>query len=169
MFSAHLFTSYLGTEEGVLQELTETLHNLGLVVWHNVPKLRNIVIINPQWLADAMAGVVSFVSQTATAKQTGMTSWIKMQESLKLKYVITILLLSIITHYYRFIDSTMHVTILRMLEYFEIIYHARTVIEQANVDQMFFVPSLLSLFSKEPDSAHQYWQEINFKYVSNSG
>lgn len=72
-----------------MQDLTMLLHDIGSVVWHNIPKLRDLVVINPQWLADAMAGVVSFVSQEATAKNGGMTSRRKLQESLKLKYILT--------------------------------------------------------------------------------
>lgn len=72
--------------EDKLRELTPLLHDVGIVVWHDVPKLRNIVVINPQWLADAMAGVVSFMSLGAAAQQGGMINWGRMQDTLKLKY-----------------------------------------------------------------------------------
>ena len=61
------------------------LHTLGLVVWHDIPKLRDFVVIRPQWLADAMAGVVTFVFQEVVARDNGMINWRKMQESLILK------------------------------------------------------------------------------------
>ena len=70
---------------GNLQELTKMLHTLGLVVWHDVPKLRDLVVIRPQWLADAMAGVVTFMFQISVARDNGMTNWQKMRESLCLK------------------------------------------------------------------------------------
>jgi hypothetical protein len=62
------------------------LHNTGCIVWHNVPKLRDFVIVDPQWLADAMAGVVSFMFQKSASQDGGMINWLKMRESLKLKY-----------------------------------------------------------------------------------
>lgn len=62
------------------------LHNTGFVVWHNVPKLKDFVVINPQWLADAMAGVVTFLFETSKSKEGGMMNWSKIRDSLKLKY-----------------------------------------------------------------------------------
>ncbi len=61
------------------------LHDNGFVVWHNVPKLRNIVVIDPQWFADAMASVVTFICQSIS-KQAGLTNWEKMKGPMKLKY-----------------------------------------------------------------------------------
>jgi len=63
------------------------LHDTGLIVWHNIPKLRNLVVINPQWLADAMASIVTFMCQISVSKHGGLTTWHKMRESLKLKYL----------------------------------------------------------------------------------
>lgn len=63
------------------------LHDTGIIVWHNVPKLRDMVVINPQWLADAMAGVVTFMCQGAASQAGGMIDWAKIRNSLKLKYV----------------------------------------------------------------------------------
>jgi hypothetical protein len=62
-----------------------SLHDIGLVVWHNVTRLRDVVVIDPQWLADALAGVVSFICQSSVARAGGMTNWSKMQQPLKLK------------------------------------------------------------------------------------
>ena len=77
--------SVLGIQEDSIEEITTILHDVGSVVWHNVPNLRDAVIIDPQWLADAMAGVVSFICQASVARAGGMIDWSKMQESLKLK------------------------------------------------------------------------------------
>jgi C-terminal of Roc, COR, domain len=68
-----------------LPELTTLLHDTGIVVWHNVPKLREVVIIDPQWLADAMAGVVTFIQQASVSQSGGMVEWNKLQASLSLK------------------------------------------------------------------------------------
>lgn len=70
--------------EEAVQEATTMLHYAGIVVWHNVPKLRDLVVVDPQWLADAMAGVVTFILQSYIGKD-GMTNWAKMKEPLKLK------------------------------------------------------------------------------------
>ncbi len=67
------------------------LHDTGFVVWHDIPKLRNVVVVDPQWLADAMASVVTFICQTSVSKQAGLTDWGKMKEPLKLKYAIFVL------------------------------------------------------------------------------
>lgn len=65
------------------------LHDVGLVVWHNVPKLCDIVVLDPQWLADAMAGVVTFMCQSPASQASGMIDWAKIRSSLKLKYATT--------------------------------------------------------------------------------
>ncbi len=70
-----------------LPSITTLLHDTGFVVWHDVPKLRNVVIIDPQWFADAMASFVTFICQDAVSKQAGLTDWGKMKENLKFKYV----------------------------------------------------------------------------------
>lgn len=75
----------LGIDSFAIEEVTKVLHNIGSIVWHNVPKIRDIVVINPQWLADAMAGVVTFISQESVSNYRGMTSWGKLKESLRLK------------------------------------------------------------------------------------
>jgi hypothetical protein len=69
-----------------IPEITTMLHNTGFAVWHNVPKLRDIVIIDPQWLANAMAGVVTFISQSTVSKAGGMINWHAIRDSLNLKY-----------------------------------------------------------------------------------
>ncbi len=76
-----------GIAEFQLPGITTLLHDTGFVVWHDVPKLRNVVIIDPQWLADAMASVVTFMCQDAVSKQAGLTDWGKMKGHLKIKYV----------------------------------------------------------------------------------
>lgn len=62
------------------------MHDMGLVVWHNVNKISNLVVINPQWMADAMAQVVSFISEITEHAHRGVINWTTMQASLKLKY-----------------------------------------------------------------------------------
>lgn len=69
-----------------IKEYTAMFHCLGMIVWHDVPKLRDIVVVDSQWLADAMAGVVSFVFQTLIAQSNGMVSWNKLHSSIKLQY-----------------------------------------------------------------------------------
>lgn len=76
----------IGIKEDSIAGITTMLHDTGLVVWHNVPKLRDVVVIDPQWMADAMSGVVTFIFQQSVAKGGGMTSWSKMRESIKMKY-----------------------------------------------------------------------------------
>ncbi len=79
----------VGIDEHHIEEFSKLLHDTGNIVWHNVPKLRNIVVINPQWFADAMAGVVSFMCQKAFAKHRGMVDWVKIKESLQLWYALS--------------------------------------------------------------------------------
>ncbi len=76
-----------GIDESSLEGISVMLHETGNIVWHNVPKLRNVVVIDPQWFADAMAGVVTFISQHTVSSQRGMVDWAKLREPLKLKYV----------------------------------------------------------------------------------
>eukprot|EP00026_Physarum_polycephalum_P000182 Phypoly_transcript_00182.p1 GENE.Phypoly_transcript_00182~~Phypoly_transcript_00182.p1 ORF type:complete len:2033 (+),score=208.26 Phypoly_transcript_00182:30-6101(+) len=143
----------LDIPEEYIHDNTAILHDIGAIVWHNVPKLRDVVIINPQWLADAMAGVVSFMCQAAVAKTAGMTSWQKMKESLRLKF-----------------PDSAHSIAVSMLEFFEIIYKMKTpqgvkaLQQNAELidEQMFFVPSLLSPFLPERDHpALQYWNSLD--------
>lgn len=69
-------------------------------------------------------------------------------------------------------DVGVHETVLHLLEYFEIIYPMRTGNKYGNSDkisreQMFFIPSLLSLFSaKATHPSLTYWQQADEKYVS---
>ena len=79
------FDNQIGIEEEAIQDVTTMLHDTGFVVWHNVPKLKDMVVIDPQWLANAMAGVVTFLTQNSIAKDGGMTNWYRMQKSLRLK------------------------------------------------------------------------------------
>jgi hypothetical protein len=151
------------------------LHITGFVVWHDVPKLRNLVVIQPQWLADAMAGVVTFMAQNSVARDGGMTNWLNIQKSLKLKYFPP---LSAVSHYinclHRFPNDSMHQLILLLLMHFEIIYKMRvdrSVSITSNEvvlhdEQMFFVPSLLLSLHEDSHPAIQYWQHVEPRYVS---
>jgi hypothetical protein len=65
-------------EEGI-QEMTGLLHTTGNVLWHNTPKLRDIVILDPQWFADAAAAVCK------AAHSCGVASWAAIREALKAK------------------------------------------------------------------------------------
>lgn len=80
----------IGILEDHLQAITSLLHDFGVVVWHNIPKLSNMVIIDPQWLADAMAGVVTFICQGTATKNRGLVNWGMIRESIKLKYILNV-------------------------------------------------------------------------------
>jgi hypothetical protein len=47
-----------------------------------------VVVIDPQWLAEAMAGVVTVDSQFSALKNGGLISGDKMKELLVLKYLL---------------------------------------------------------------------------------
>lgn len=72
----------VGIDEENLRELTIVLHDVGSVVWHNLPKIRNIVITNPQWLADVMAVIISYKALGVG----GIIYWEEIQAALKIKY-----------------------------------------------------------------------------------
>jgi len=40
--------------------MTTLFHATGVLVWYDSPKLKHYVIIDPQWLANIMATLVSF-------------------------------------------------------------------------------------------------------------
>ena len=67
-------------EEGI-QEITTLLHVTGNAIWHNIPKLRDIVILDPQWFADAAAAV----SKSSISHANGVASWGAIREALKPK------------------------------------------------------------------------------------
>lgn len=148
------------------------LHDTGFVVWHNVPKLRDIVICNPQWLADAMAGVVTFICQDAVAANRGMTNWGRMRSVLKLKYSPPPppLIPQLFNTPFSFPGAEVHNTIISLLEYFEIIYKVRMglappVGSEMSEEQMFFVPSLLAPYANETTHPSMvYWNQIDPKY-----
>ena len=77
----------LGILEESVHGITTMLHNTGFVVWHNVPKMRDFIVIDPQWLADALASVVSFMCQSAVSHSNTITHG-KILELLKLRYEI---------------------------------------------------------------------------------
>ncbi|EGC33244.1 hypothetical protein DICPUDRAFT_49056 [Dictyostelium purpureum] len=39
---------------------TEFLHNLGIILHFDTPTLRNLVVLDPQWLADVMSSLITF-------------------------------------------------------------------------------------------------------------
>eukprot|EP01129_Flabellula_baltica_P007425 TRINITY_DN2888_c0_g1_i1.p1 TRINITY_DN2888_c0_g1~~TRINITY_DN2888_c0_g1_i1.p1 ORF type:complete len:630 (+),score=111.13 TRINITY_DN2888_c0_g1_i1:99-1988(+) len=41
------------------EEAAQFLHNTGTIIWFNNPSLRNLVILNPQWLADVFSTLVT--------------------------------------------------------------------------------------------------------------
>lgn len=137
------------------------LHDTGLVVWHNVPALHEIVVINPQWFADAMAGIVTFMN-VAISNFDGMTNWRQIKELLDLKYP-TRVTLCLYFDVLRFPEH-MHSIIITLLERFEIVYKmkpskgiARTKLHD---EQMFFVPSLLSAVGTDQHHAIQCWKQF---------
>ena len=79
------FNFSIGIRESDISDITSVLHDAGIVVWHNVPKLRDVVIIDPQWFADALAGVVTFISQQSVSRFGGVIDWSRMQGILRLK------------------------------------------------------------------------------------
>lgn len=143
------------------------LHDTGIIVWHNVPTLRDIVVVNPQWFADAMARIVNFMN-TSISNFGGMTNWRQIADLLQQKYLAP--------HFFRkfhdllrFPQEQMHSAILALLEHFEIVYRMRTS-KRTNInlnnEQMFFVPSLLSAAdSSEAHPSVQFWKQFDAKYV----
>jgi len=69
----------------LVTDITRLLHSIGTVTWYDTPRLRDLVVINPQWLADALSSVVSFLSYSSIAKKGGMITWHTLKSSLKLK------------------------------------------------------------------------------------
>ncbi|EFA77775.1 leucine-rich repeat-containing protein [Heterostelium album PN500] len=43
-----------------LEAATAFLHNLGIVLHYNTPSLKNLVVLDPQWLADVMSSLITF-------------------------------------------------------------------------------------------------------------
>eukprot|EP01133_Synstelium_polycarpum_P015754 gene15754-18720_t len=43
-----------------LADATSFLHNMGLVLHYNTPSLKNLVVLDPQWLADIMSSLITF-------------------------------------------------------------------------------------------------------------
>jgi hypothetical protein len=50
------------TSEGSIITLADFLHDVGIIIWFNQAGLKDLVILDPQWLAQIMASVVSFKS-----------------------------------------------------------------------------------------------------------
>jgi serine/threonine protein kinase/GTPase SAR1 family protein len=48
------------SDQNVLIAATEFLHDVGSLIWFNQPSLKDIVILDPQWLSNVMASIVSF-------------------------------------------------------------------------------------------------------------
>ena len=69
----------------------------------------------------------------------------------------------------------MHGAILSLLEFFEIVYKMKMnsvcTASPSDVDdeQMFFVPSLLSVFNGVAHISVQYWQQIEARYADCTG
>lgn len=122
-----------------------------------------------------MAGVVSFICQSSIAEFGGMVNWTRLQESMKLKYEKHCNSIHLFSYFAnRFSDSGVHPTVLAMLEYFEVIYQMKAIhgVEEAilpggsdiNSEQMFFVPSLLPVFSSQSNHiSFSYWSQIEPK------
>lgn len=71
------------------------LHNTGIVVWHNVAKLRDLVVLDAQWLANAMASVVTFMGQDSISSDGGMANWFKIREFMKIRYDLSSVVLKV--------------------------------------------------------------------------
>src|SRR4051812_16231555 len=46
--------------EASVKAMATFLNDCGVIVWFDVPTLRDIVVVDPQWLATLMASLVSF-------------------------------------------------------------------------------------------------------------
>jgi hypothetical protein len=50
------------TDDRTLISATEFLHDVGSLIWFNQSSLRDLVILDPQWLSNVMASIISFKS-----------------------------------------------------------------------------------------------------------
>lgn len=48
------------SDQNVLISATDFLHDVGSLIWFNQPTLKDLVILDPQWLSNVMASIVSF-------------------------------------------------------------------------------------------------------------
>lgn len=48
------------TQKKALEQMTEFLNDVGSLIWFDTPNLRELVILDDQWLASVMASVISF-------------------------------------------------------------------------------------------------------------
>jgi hypothetical protein len=50
------------TDDRTLISATEFLHDVGSLIWFNQSSLKDLVILDPQWLSNVMASIISFKS-----------------------------------------------------------------------------------------------------------
>lgn len=52
--NAHIY------DDSTLRACSQFLHDVGSIIWFNQPELSELIILDPQWLSDVMASVISF-------------------------------------------------------------------------------------------------------------
>jgi GTPase SAR1 family protein len=52
--NAHIY------DDSTLRACSQFMHDVGNIIWFNQPELSELVILDPQWLSDVMASVISF-------------------------------------------------------------------------------------------------------------
>jgi len=80
------------------------LDDAGVITWFNQPVLKELIVLNPHWLASLMSSLVSFTVNWRNGNIKG--------DDLQLAW--------------KHIPTTLHSTLVQLLEKFEIIYNIGT-------------------------------------------
>ena len=94
---AHMF-GIKGEEE--VREMATFLHDMGSVLWYNSTMMRDMVILDPQWLSEMMASIIS----------------------MKVRWKDGELPHSALANIWKAYPQSMHATLLSFLEHFEVAY-----------------------------------------------
>lgn len=95
--NAHIY------DDSTLRACSQFLHDVGSIIWFNQPLLSELVILDPQWLSDVMASVISF--------KANWKSGILQHDTLPIVW--------------KQYPSSLHKTLLGILERFEVVFPIR--------------------------------------------
>lgn len=99
-FRTH-FSAELSEES--LQAMALFLAEVGVITWFNSPGLKNLIVIDPKWLADLMATIVSFKYRWSRG-------------------LVTLSNLHSVWHNQPAFPPSMHATLIHLLEQFEVMF-----------------------------------------------
>jgi len=136
---------YCGVPKADVRAAIDFLRDVGMILYFSLPRstdtgvvTEDLVVLNPQWLADVMASMITFHH-----------TWVKDG----------VLPINNISNVFSKFDPAMHNSLLQLLENFSIVYRIRSPVQTGSADEYtegILVPSMLPETCKEEALAERW-------------